>query len=69
MARALNIPGDIEMLAAKMKSEAQETSIMSTYMQTVMMLERLHRRLQEVVKDALIEKNRGCKRGSSTITL
>ena len=50
---AHNRQGDIEMLTARMKGEAQEASIIPAYMQTVMMLERLHRRLQEVVKDAL----------------
>ena len=41
------------MLTADLKDKNKSAPIMPAYMHTVMMLERLHRRLQEVVKDAL----------------
>jgi len=45
------------MLTVAATSKDKAAAIMPAYMNTLMMLERLHRRLQEVVKDALDRAN------------
>ena len=45
------------MLTADLAAKDNAAAIMPAYMNTLMLLERLHRRLQEVVKDALDRAN------------